>query len=182
MNRAPLVSHSRSCEASFIDSLTRRISTSGHGGRFDARPTDISQNTRWIGGKTQDFSRSWFRVLGVRPTREPNPGASCFALASRALTAAQVHATTPRQPHPSQAQQDQTLPRSARSAPFRRGVPRGELSLYGCKGSPPLSNDGGGVFVSTATAGPPPRAAPPARHRGCRSDGPTAPATGWARC
>ena len=50
-----------------------------------------------------------------------------FALASRALTIAQVHATTPRQPHLSQAQQDQILARAARSALVRRSVPRGEL-------------------------------------------------------
>lgn len=53
-------------------------------------------------------------------------GSEWFALASRALTAALFHATAPRQPHLSQAQQDQTLPRTARSALFRRSVPRGE--------------------------------------------------------
>jgi hypothetical protein len=50
-----------------------------------------------------------------------------FALASRALTEPLFHATTSRQPHLSQAQQDQTLARSVRSAPFRRSIPRGEL-------------------------------------------------------
>jgi hypothetical protein len=49
-----------------------------------------------------------------------------FALASRALTAALFHATKPRQPHLSQVQQEQTLARAARSALFRRSVPRGE--------------------------------------------------------
>ena len=53
-------------------------------------------------------------------------GSEWFALASRALTAALFHATTLRQPHLSQAQQEQTLARSARSALFRRSIPRGE--------------------------------------------------------
>lgn len=53
-------------------------------------------------------------------------GSEWFALASRALTAALFHATTPRQPRLSQAQQDQTLARAARSALFRRSIPRGD--------------------------------------------------------
>ena len=66
-----------------------------------------------------------------------------FALASRALTGALFRATTPRQPELAQAQQDQTLARAARSAPFRRSVPRGEpkkaqairLGLFSCRAS-----------------------------------------------
>jgi len=62
----------------------------------------------------------------LRGRREVPLGERWFALASRALTTALFHATTPRQPRLSQAQQEQALARATRSAPFRRSIPRGE--------------------------------------------------------